>query len=223
MTPTFAKDRARLLRQDLAAAGFDVTHSLALELVAHQHGFVDWNTLAATDGWRRPAEPYVELEAYEHVSSTLTVGELRSVIKGHPDAMAVVVSQPGEPGSTTSSVMLAGSVVVQPSMTSNHRPALEIEGTYATGRYLVPRRLAFEVSGLPVGGGPVVADLIDSVQTAVEDLGFRGERSMNNDLETGTVVWTFQAYEGMPLSAAEDAVRRVVRRLDPGTWTLATG
>ncbi|GAA4963703.1 glyoxalase superfamily protein [Kineococcus glutinatus] len=55
-----AKDSARLLRSDLAAAGIDIPHSLALELVAHQRGAKDWNTLTATGGANlqpAPAQP----------------------------------------------------------------------------------------------------------------------------------------------------------------------
>ncbi|MEW1960435.1 glyoxalase superfamily protein [Kineococcus sp. NPDC059986] len=44
---TSAKNAAQVLRRDLAARGLDVTHSAALELVAHQAGFRDWNTAAA--------------------------------------------------------------------------------------------------------------------------------------------------------------------------------
>ncbi|MFC7548180.1 glyoxalase superfamily protein [Plantactinospora sp. GCM10030261] len=43
-----AKNLAKLLRRDLAAAGIDIPHSLGLELVAHQQGARDWNTLAAS-------------------------------------------------------------------------------------------------------------------------------------------------------------------------------
>ncbi|GAA3902408.1 glyoxalase [Amorphoplanes auranticolor] len=53
-----AKALAKLLRGDLAAAGITVTHSLALELVAHQHGARDWNVLAGSkDAGPRPAWP----------------------------------------------------------------------------------------------------------------------------------------------------------------------
>ncbi|WP_432572299.1 glyoxalase superfamily protein [Kineococcus sp. SYSU DK005] len=52
-----AKDLAKLLRSDLAAAGIEVPHCLALELIAHQHGAKDWNTLAATTGARTTAAP----------------------------------------------------------------------------------------------------------------------------------------------------------------------
>ena len=38
---------ARALRRDLAARGVELTHSAALELVAHQLGHRDWNTASA--------------------------------------------------------------------------------------------------------------------------------------------------------------------------------
>lgn len=45
-----AKRLAKLLREDLAAAGIDIPHGLALELIAHQFGARDWNVLAAIAG-----------------------------------------------------------------------------------------------------------------------------------------------------------------------------
>lgn len=52
------KQMARRLRDDLAARGVTIRHSEALELVAHQWGARDWNTLAARQqgGGARPAE-----------------------------------------------------------------------------------------------------------------------------------------------------------------------
>jgi catechol 2,3-dioxygenase-like lactoylglutathione lyase family enzyme len=50
---TDPKSMARRLRADLAARDVFVSHSEALELVAHQYGARDWNTLAA----RPPADP----------------------------------------------------------------------------------------------------------------------------------------------------------------------
>ncbi len=44
---TDPKSMARRLRADLAARDVAVSHSEALELVAHQYGVRDWNTLAA--------------------------------------------------------------------------------------------------------------------------------------------------------------------------------
>jgi hypothetical protein len=45
-----AKRLAKILREDLAAAGIEIPHSLALELIAHQLGTKDWNVLAALAG-----------------------------------------------------------------------------------------------------------------------------------------------------------------------------
>ena len=44
-----AKAAAATLRSDLGAMGVSITHSAALELVAHQMGFNDWNTASAVD------------------------------------------------------------------------------------------------------------------------------------------------------------------------------
>lgn len=46
------KDQARRLRSSLASTGSDINHSKALELVASQYGFRDWNTLMAAIGNR---------------------------------------------------------------------------------------------------------------------------------------------------------------------------
>jgi len=50
------KAQARRLRKSLEAEGNFISHSEALELVAHQYGMRDWNTLHAAAG-NRPAEP----------------------------------------------------------------------------------------------------------------------------------------------------------------------
>jgi catechol 2,3-dioxygenase-like lactoylglutathione lyase family enzyme len=57
MSDTSAKQMARRLRADLAARGVTITHSEALELVAHQHGARDWNTLAAITDTSPPGAP----------------------------------------------------------------------------------------------------------------------------------------------------------------------
>lgn len=54
---TVLKEQAKRLRQELAAAGTVIGHSRSLELLAHQHGYTDWNTLHATIGNRPPASP----------------------------------------------------------------------------------------------------------------------------------------------------------------------
>jgi hypothetical protein len=51
------KQQARRLRDSLEAAGTPVGHSKALELLAHQLGYRDWNTLHAAVGNRPPPSP----------------------------------------------------------------------------------------------------------------------------------------------------------------------
>jgi len=48
-TPSIStlKSEARLLREERALAGTPIGHGAALEAVAHQHGYRDWNTAAA--------------------------------------------------------------------------------------------------------------------------------------------------------------------------------
>jgi hypothetical protein len=41
------KSEAKALREERAKAGTPIGHSAALEAVAHQHGYRDWNTAAA--------------------------------------------------------------------------------------------------------------------------------------------------------------------------------
>lgn len=53
LTITAAKAAARVLHEDMAETGIDISHSRALELVAHQLGFRDWNTAAADFDNRR--------------------------------------------------------------------------------------------------------------------------------------------------------------------------
>jgi hypothetical protein len=45
-----AKDQARRLRTQMAEDGASIGHAKSLELVAHQHGFRDWNTMFAAIG-----------------------------------------------------------------------------------------------------------------------------------------------------------------------------
>lgn len=51
------KDQARRLRTKLNADGEPISHSKSLELLAHQHGYKDWNTLRALAGNRPPPCP----------------------------------------------------------------------------------------------------------------------------------------------------------------------
>lgn len=49
-----AKAQAKRLREQLAQDGTTISHGKALELMAHQLGFRDWNTLHAAIGNRPP-------------------------------------------------------------------------------------------------------------------------------------------------------------------------
>lgn len=51
------KDQARRLRAALGADGEAITHSKSLELLAHQYGYRNWNTLHATLGNAPPSCP----------------------------------------------------------------------------------------------------------------------------------------------------------------------
>lgn len=66
LTTTDAKIAARALRRSLSAAGLTVSHGKALELVAQQLGFADWNTAAATLEAERessgPAVPVLRIQ-----------------------------------------------------------------------------------------------------------------------------------------------------------------
>jgi len=46
----FLKSQAKRLRVDLTNRGYPVTHATTLEMVAHQWGARDWNTLSAKAG-----------------------------------------------------------------------------------------------------------------------------------------------------------------------------
>ncbi|MBL3703899.1 hypothetical protein GI582_14470 [Sulfitobacter sp. BDSS02] len=54
---TDLKTQARRLRRDMAETGRAISHGQALEMIAHQQGARDWNTLSATvrrNGNKRP-------------------------------------------------------------------------------------------------------------------------------------------------------------------------
>ena len=53
------KAQARRLRAELVTEGNPIGHSRSLELVAHMHGYRDWNTLSAAIGNRSASNPVV--------------------------------------------------------------------------------------------------------------------------------------------------------------------
>ena len=54
------KQMAKRLRAELAQRGLEVTHGQALELVAHQHGHADWNTMSALPALPTAPRPQAE-------------------------------------------------------------------------------------------------------------------------------------------------------------------
>lgn len=61
-----AKARAREIRAELALAGTPISHSEALERVAHELGYRDWNTASA----RLSNEPEVPLQVGDQVAGS---------------------------------------------------------------------------------------------------------------------------------------------------------
>ncbi|NRB20909.1 MAG: hypothetical protein HRU33_26095 [Rhodobacteraceae bacterium] len=51
-----AKDQAKRLRTKKAGGGTTIGHAKSLELVAHQHGFRDWNAMFGAIGNRPPKD-----------------------------------------------------------------------------------------------------------------------------------------------------------------------
>ena len=51
------KKQAKRLRTQMGVDSQAITHSQALELLAHQYGYKDWNTLHAASGNQPPAPP----------------------------------------------------------------------------------------------------------------------------------------------------------------------
>ena len=47
---TQAKEQAKCLRRKMTEDGTRIGHAKSLELIAHQHGFPDWNTMFAAIG-----------------------------------------------------------------------------------------------------------------------------------------------------------------------------
>jgi len=58
LTLDHLKLQARHLRTSLAASGTDISHSRSLELMAHQHGYKNWNVLYAAIGNQPPATAF---------------------------------------------------------------------------------------------------------------------------------------------------------------------
>ena len=76
-----AKALAKSLRADLAAEGTAISHGRALEIVAHQFGYRDWNTLHAAIGNRIPSSWNIGDRVNGHYLGQAFRGEIISVRK----------------------------------------------------------------------------------------------------------------------------------------------
>lgn len=74
-----AKARARTIRAELAAQNHEISHSAALERVAAEMGYADWNTLSA----RLSNEPEIPLQVGDRVRG----GYLKQAFTGTVIAM----------------------------------------------------------------------------------------------------------------------------------------
>jgi len=85
--PTTAqtKSEARRLRESLATAGTEISHAQALEKIAHQHGFRDWNALHAAIGNRPP-------------DGCVPGGRVTGRYLSHPFAATVIAAEQLRPG-----------------------------------------------------------------------------------------------------------------------------
>lgn len=79
-----AKDQAKRLRSRLAAEGTEISHGKALELVAHQYGFRDWNTMHAAIGNRPPVPWVVGAKVRGHYLSQAFEAEILAVQQVQP-------------------------------------------------------------------------------------------------------------------------------------------
>lgn len=86
------KAQAKALRQALEARGTPVSHAQSLELIAHQHGARDWNTLFARLGHRNTlAELSLGTKVTGHYLGQAYTGKIVS-IAGPPGHRSVEIA-----------------------------------------------------------------------------------------------------------------------------------
>lgn len=76
-----AKSQAKALRASLAAQGTTITHARALELVAHQNGARDWNTLQAKLSRAEPQLFHLNDEVSGHYLGQAFTGRIVALSK----------------------------------------------------------------------------------------------------------------------------------------------
>ena len=87
-----SKHMAKALRQALAERGQEISHSDALELVARQYGFANWNMLAARIEAAQLAP--LELPPGWHVAGHTNEGNYRLGIDPAAPGTALIASRP---------------------------------------------------------------------------------------------------------------------------------
>ena len=73
------KSQAKHLRADLAASGTEIGHSRALEMIAHQYGYGDWNTLFAAVGNRPTCPVWIGQTVTGHFMGQAFIGTMIGV------------------------------------------------------------------------------------------------------------------------------------------------
>lgn len=132
-----AKAQAKRLRAELEKEGTPVTHGKALELIAHQYGARDWNTLHAAIGNRPPAPAWqVGQHVRGHYLSQPFTAEILAVEIVRPgwfrltldlDEPVDVVTFPSFSAYRKRITGVIGPAGTSREKTSNGRPQLEVE------------------------------------------------------------------------------------------------
>lgn len=132
------KKQAKRLRAGLESDGRPVGHARSLELLAHQHGYKDWNTLHAVAGNRPPSIPVMlGQRARGHYLGQAFEGEVIGIQRLNPPGRFRVTfhfDQPVDVATSESFSVLRQRVTcvinadgVTAEKTSNGRPHLQLQ------------------------------------------------------------------------------------------------
>jgi Glyoxalase superfamily protein len=77
------KTQAKRLREHLQSKGVQTSHSEALEMIAHQNGARDWNTLRASTGNKPPVPRIGERVTGRYLGQRFS-GEVRGITRTGP-------------------------------------------------------------------------------------------------------------------------------------------
>ncbi|WP_432489197.1 glyoxalase superfamily protein [Kineococcus sp. SYSU DK018] len=212
-TIELAKKLAKRLRSDLAEAGIEITHSFALELIAHQHGVRDWNELSA-----RSSHGPGRTQTVDVVTQPMTVGELRGLLEGVPDHAEVHATHPDSPlpSATASMLPATGGHVRHDSRQDVDQFVLLSE--FGTGRYQAPAEATFEVERFSEEAADA-EQLFAAVSAATEHLRGGAAYRAGRDDAAGRITWTWTS-DSTPLAPILDAARKAFSDLHPWGWRV---